>query len=242
MSLEKHIVTDGIVLKTTLSGCYNRIADFITPDRGVLKASAYGAMRLNNRFCSTLQAYTTAKFYLTRDSKSGFLVLKDISEVKPADFIANNLQKYYFAAMFSEILLATNISDHEFKSFYKLMQYSLELLDNTDPYPSLMFFSAKYIVLSGYSFDINGCYECREQKNINYLDINRGGILCDNHAETKTLPLTRDDICIFKGLLNDKYAIINQNKSLYTKNNNILSVFKLFFKSYIDIDINKYIL
>ncbi|MCG8570737.1 MAG: DNA repair protein RecO C-terminal domain-containing protein, partial [Spirochaetes bacterium] len=102
---------------------------------------------------------------------------------------------------FSEILLKTYISPDEFKKFYLLLQYSIELLKqkltvSENTIKIFLFFSFKYMILAGYQYHFAGCKTCSQSvsKPVNhnqkyYFEPNRGGVFCQNHSQLQEYPL-----------------------------------------------------
>lgn len=186
MNKLRHIKTDAIILKTSASGEINRNFIFISPIIGVQNATAFGAAKHSSRFCASVQPYIVANLNLYKSEKLNYLKLEDISNVILNDFINNKLEYIYLTSFFTDILLNSYISSDEFKSYFYLLFYSISILkEQNDIYKSFLFFTSKFLFLSGYKFNLMKCSHCGCKFDRYYFDINNGGVFCENDAVSK---------------------------------------------------------
>lgn len=207
MSYKRHIVTDSIILNVGVSREIDRSFTFISKEVGVNKTTAFGACKYKSRYCSTIQPFVKLKLYLYKNPKTEYFELKDISEPESSEFLKKDIRKIYIAAFFSEIIQKTYITPDEYKKFFYLTQYSLELLHNDDALENaLLFFICKFLYLSG----INPALETRV-KSLNsspeyFYDFIKGGIFCSGCAANFNLPISAESVKIFRDFLNLKYS------------------------------------
>jgi DNA repair protein RecO len=188
MGETRHFITEGIILKTMHTGEINRNFLFISPVLGIKTATAYGASKIKSRFCSVIQPLVKAKLYLYKPQKSDYYKLVDAGNVMLNDFIRKNLNYIYLTSFYCEVFLSSYISNEEYKNYYFLLLYSLELLENyNDAVKSFLFFTSKFLFLSGLDFNLNACHACGKEFTKYYFDYSQGGIFCETHAEKKRI-------------------------------------------------------
>ncbi len=204
----RHIITEGIILKTSQSREIDRFFYFISPDLGVTNAIAYGASKIKSRFCSKVQPFVSAKLFLYKSRKFNSLKLDDIASVETNEFIKTDIKSIYLASFFSEILLNSLLSNEEYKTYYYLLRYSYELLKNkNDIKKAFIFFTCKLFYLHGYNFRLNSCRKCNRKFNNYYFDFFNGGILCENHIDLKNkqFPISETASELLTAFINKKY-------------------------------------
>ena len=128
MSEERHINTEGYILKTANAGDFARSFTFISPTLGIANSIAFGAERLKSRFCSTIQPFVKAKLFLYLQPKNNQYKIEDISDIEPNDFIRNSINTINLSYFFVDILTNSYLQRDEYKSYYYLLSYSLEIL------------------------------------------------------------------------------------------------------------------
>ena len=211
MGQQRHLSTEAIILKTSISSEINKNFIFISPILGVQQATAFGAAKIKSKFCSSVQVFTKANLFLYKSPKTDFYKLEDMNNVFINDYITKDLNIFYLTSFFSEILINTYLSNEEFKSYYFLLLYSLELLKeqgNVNVKKTFIFFVSKFLFLSGYNFNLTECVKCKNKFNKYYFDNKKGGILCETHAHFKHFILNQDTALLWKKFLEDKYLIL----------------------------------
>ena len=211
MGQQRHLTTEAIILKSVTSSEINRYFTFISKSLGVQSATAFGAAKIKSRFCSSIQPHVKAKLFLYKSPKTNFYKLEDVTDVVMNDFIKKDLNLIYVASFFSEILLNCYLSKEEFKSYYYLLLYSLEILDKkNDIKKALLFFTNKFLFLSGYNFHLTGCKKCRMVFDNYYFDYKEGGIFCESHSHSRSFPITKKAAFFWKKFLNEKFLYLKE--------------------------------
>jgi DNA repair protein RecO len=206
MIKNRHFQTDGIILKVVTTGEINRLFYFISPQFGIQPATAFGAAKIKSRFCSSVQSFNQAKLFLYENPKNHFIKLEDISHVHSNDHINKHLPFIYLASFFCESLLETYISPEEYKKYYYLLKYSLELLDEKkNVLIPFLFYSSKFIFLSGYQYQLNFCNQCHQKKEQYFFDIKEGTIFCNNHKKSDQFQISSQTASIWNDFLEKKY-------------------------------------
>jgi len=211
MAIERHIKTDAIILKTKISGEINKNFIFISPDIGINTATAFGAAKIKSRFCSTVEPFVTAGLFLYKNPNSSFYKLEDISNIISNDFIKNDLNYIYLTSFFAEILIDSYITQEEYKSYFYMLMYSLEILkEKSDLKNAFLFFTSKFLFLVGYNFDLKVCQKCNNTFNKYYFDFHRGGCFCDMHANNKEYLLLMKSASLWNEFLEKRYIYLKE--------------------------------
>jgi DNA repair protein RecO len=211
---ERHFTTEAIILKCTTSGEINRLFTFISPIYGVTIATAYGAEKIKSRFCPVIQNLVQANLFLDKNPKTGYLKCSDISDVETNDFLRANLDFIYIMSFFSDIILNTPISYEEYKSFYYLLKYSIEILkDKKDVKKAFLFFTAKYFFLSGYNFNLKVCKKCNGVFDGYYFDAGEKEIYCPDCASSKNHPVSSAACFLWDKYLENKFVTLKEESS-----------------------------
>ncbi len=209
MGQQRHLSTEAVILKISTSSEINKNFTFISPDLGIQQANAFGAAKIKSRFCSVIQTFTQANLFLYKSNKSDFYKLEDISNVDTNDFIREDLKFIYLTSFLCEVLLNCYLSTEEFKNYFYLLIYTIELLkEKKDIKKSFLFFVSKFLFLSGYNFNLIECIECKNKFDKYYFEGKKGGILCESHAKFKNFILKQNTALFWKRFLEEKYLIL----------------------------------
>ena len=206
MNADRFFSGDAIILKYVTTGEINRQFTFISPLYGIQTATAFGAERLKSRFCPSVQNFTQAELFLNRNPKTGLLKLDDISNVETNDFIKTDIEFIYLVSFFSDILLNTYLSGEEFKNFYLLLKYSMEML-KTDKNirQCFLFFTCKYLILSGYGLNLGGCKRCGKYSGNYSFDFRYHSVLCEKCSTNKSYSISQTSLSLWKYYYETKY-------------------------------------
>ena len=238
MGEDRHLVTDGIILKTTISSEINKNFTFLSPTIGIQNVIAFGAAKTKSRFCSSVQSFVKAKFFLYKAPKTEFYKLEDISEVTTNDFIRSTLENIYLTSFFSEVLLDSFISIDESRNFYYLLLYTLEIIaEQSDVKKAFLFFVSKFLFLSGYNPNLTSCKKCKKESDLYYFDNVEGGVLCDAHALNTKYSISRSSVEIFKDFLEKKYFELKNKEINSSAFNQIFSILIFLIKNIFEKDL-----
>ncbi len=213
MGQQRHLSTEAIILKTYISSEINKNFIFISPVLGIQQATAFGAAKIKSRFCSSVQAFIQANFFLYKSPKTDFYKLEDISNIVTNEYITKDLKYIYLISFFSEVIINCFLNPEEFKTYYYLLFYSLELLKKQrDIKKTFIFFVSKFLFLSGYNFNLSECIKCGNKFDKYYFESKSGGIFCESHAKFKNFIVKQNTSLLWKRFLEEKYLIIKDLK------------------------------
>ncbi len=211
MIKERHITTDAIILKSSNSGETNRIFTFISPDMGVVRATAYGAARIKSRFCSSIQNFVRARLFLYKNPKTNLYKLEDIADVDTYDIIKSDLNFIYTGSFFTELILNCYLSGEEYRNYFFLVLYSLDIIrEKKDFKKAFLFFVCKFLFLSGYNFNLGACKKCRKIFDYYYFDTTDNGLFCENDARSKRYKIYEPAASTLRDFFEKKYIFLKE--------------------------------
>ncbi len=226
--MTRYITTDAIILKYSKYGEQNRLFTFISPTIGVEQATAFGAEKTKSRFCSAIQPFVKLELLLNRNPKNNLLKLEEINNVDINSFARSDIRHIYLLSYYSDILLNSYISSSEAKSYFYLISYSFDIIVNSaDLERSYLFFSIKYMFLSGYIYSFDKCKKCGNIDDRYYFDLNDNSFLCESCAKYKRYPISKEAAALFSLFFQEKYIHLKDveiDKSYFNEIKNIVDL------------------
>lgn len=216
MPASRYLTTEALILSTKISGEQNKIVVFLSPQIGVAQGIAYGGARLKSKFISSVQNFNKVQLYLYRTPKSHIYKLEDISRVISNEAICKDLRGFYLLSFFSEVISRSYLSSEEYKKYYYLLDYSIQLLRSPGSgsdsmyHKSFLFFTVKYFFLSGYVFSTEFCKVCNQQFQTYFFDPVRGGVVCEKHASSRRYGLSDKEAKILGWYFKKKFPEIQE--------------------------------
>jgi DNA repair protein RecO len=209
MGQQRHISTDAVILKTAIINEHNKRFSFISPVMGIQEGIAFGAAGNKNKFCSSVSPFVRAKLFLYKNHKSVYYKLEDISEVFLNDNFNKDLKSIYLLSFFSEILLNSFIGGEEIKNYYFLLLYSTELLEKSRYEAAFIFFTTKFLFLSGYNYSLSyGCRKCGKEFDFYYFDHKDGSIMCFQDTASNKFKISKESVILWKDFFENKYSLL----------------------------------
>ena len=180
---------EAIVLRTFPLADQDKIAVFLTRERGLLRGVAKGARKFGNRFGSTLEplSHVTVFFY----EKEGLdLVTVSGCDLRESYFdLASNLRAHfalsYLTELVEEFVPVRSREQLAFRLFQSILQ---ALRDDIDPALLTRYFEAWILKLNGIMPDIRRCRRCRTmiaEPAPGWLSPRRDGVFCDSCAPSR---------------------------------------------------------
>ncbi|MBP5706872.1 MAG: DNA repair protein RecO [Spirochaetales bacterium] len=211
MSQNRHIVAHGIVLRTYTFREIDRNFVLISPELGIIRATAYGACKVKSRFCATVQPFVSATFNFYYNPQDQSYKLEDIAEADTHDELRADIRLLYLVSFYCDLIQNTFIAPEDFKSYYYMLVYSLEILSPQGVLnKSFLFFAAKFLFLNGTLNISEGCCVCGKNDETYYYDTSRAGLVCHNCAAVKRYPLSRISSKLFGIFLTGRYTSLRE--------------------------------
>jgi DNA repair protein RecO (recombination protein O) len=175
--------TEAIVLTTRDHGESDRLVAFHTADCGRLKGIAKGARRSKKRFVNTFEPGSLVQ--LECREKNSFFWIEACKLVDPYLPMRTDIEKWAYAALFSEIILEMVPEGESQPDIFQLHKETLGRLEKgKDPLNIVLLALLRFQLLMGYMPSLDGCVVCgRILKTATrwYWQASRGRLLCPDH-------------------------------------------------------------
>ena len=182
---------EAIVLRTVPIGDQDKIALFLTRDKGLIRGVAKGARKFGNRFGSALEPMShVIAFYYEKERRelvtvSSCDLIESFFEVQGN--VKTSLTLTYFAELIEEFLPARAGEDIVFR----LLLSVLQALKRKGALAVLArYFEAWFLQVNGYLPDVRRCKACRKPlEGSGWLAPKKDGVYCDACA-----PARKDEV------------------------------------------------
>jgi len=178
---------EAIVLRTMPIGDQDKIAVFLTRDKGLIRGVAKGARKFGNRFGSALEpmSHVTA-FYYEKERRdlvtvSACDLLESFFEIQAHPKTAMTMA--YFAELIEEFLPSRAPEDTLFRLLLSVLR---ALKDKGDLAVLTRYFEAWFLQANGFLPDVCRCRSCRKAIDADgWLAPKRDGVYCDACAPSR---------------------------------------------------------
>lgn len=178
------IATTGLVLHQVKVGEADQILTLLTPDLGIISASAKGSLRLKNKLFSASGLFCYSEFTLTSGRSHYFI---DSAQVKKVFYgVAETVEGMSLATYMAEIAIELSPAPPEAEAQLRLLLNSLYMIGIKKlPLRQLKsIYELRAMSMAGYQPNLLACAECgRYDGGEFYLDPLEGNLLCAACAE-----------------------------------------------------------
>ncbi|HJD21685.1 MAG TPA: DNA repair protein RecO [Candidatus Gemmiger faecigallinarum] len=175
--------TTGLVLRQVKVGEADQILTLLTPDLGVVSASARGSLRPKNKLFSACGLFCYSEFVITAGRSSHFV---DSAQIKRSFHgLSQSVEGMALAMYMAEVAAALSPAPPESAEHLRLLLNSLYMLSESKrPLPQLkVIYELRAMTLSGYMPQLLACASCgRYDGGDFYLDPAEGTLLCADCA------------------------------------------------------------
>ena len=178
------IATMGLVLRQVRVGEADQILTLLTPDLGVISASAKGSLRLKNKLFSACGLFCYSEFTLTSGRSHYFVDSAQVRRVFHG--LSQSIEGMGLAAYMAEIAAALSPAPPEAEAQLRLLLNCLYLLSEQKRTPGQLKFiyELRAMTLAGYMPNLLACEDCGKYEGGEfYLDPQEGTLLCADCAE-----------------------------------------------------------
>ena len=185
--------TDGIVIKTKVTGESDLIVFVLTRNKGIIRAFAKGARGMKSRLHAGSSLFAYCNFTVTEKNEVYHINEADVKEIFFA--LRSDIARMTLAQYFCEVLLKTVPEGASEEEFLRLTLNALYLLcENKKPLLQIKaVFELQIAVLSGYEPPLHACAECGAfQTDTMFFNCLTGDLFCEKcgrHAEAPAVPL-----------------------------------------------------
>lgn len=178
------IATTGLVLRQVKLGEADQILTLLTPDLGVISASAKGSLRLKNKLFSASGMFCYSEFSLTSGRSHYFVEAAQVKKVFHG--ISESVEGMCLATYMAEIAIALSPAPPEADAQLRLLLNSLYMIGQKKlPLRQLKtIYELRAMSMAGYQPDLLACADCgRYDGGEFYFDPVEGNLLCADCAD-----------------------------------------------------------
>lgn len=178
------IATTGLVLRQVKLGEADQILTLLTPDLGVISASAKGSLRLKNKLFSASGMFCYSEFSLTSGRSHYFVESAQVKKVFHG--ISESVEGMCLATYMAEIAIALSPAPPEADAQLRLLLNSLYMIGQKKlPMRQLKtIYELRAMSMAGYQPDLLACADCgRYDGGEFYFDPVEGNLLCADCAD-----------------------------------------------------------
>jgi DNA repair protein RecO (recombination protein O) len=159
--MNRNIITKGVILKTTRFGEIHKNVTLLSPEMGILRAIAYGALKMKSKLRSSTQLFSLVRAYIYHDPVKDSWKITDIETITQYFGISESVEKYYAASLFSEIILKSFGGGEAGGEVYSLLVDALDSIgDGADLTYVIIQFISRYLGITGYAPQLRSCSRC----------------------------------------------------------------------------------
>ena len=189
--------TPAILLRRMDYGDFDVIITFFTLQRGRLTLIAKSAKKSTKRFAGILELFSILDLVAGTSRKKGLPVLQEAVLRQPFSGIRSDFKKTAYASYWAELVYIWMEDNFKQEEVYYLLEHVFSELDSGQKEEAILnlLFQMRFLVLSGHHPNLTACSLCRtELEKIKQtklrLDLQRGGILCENCSSGSTARIT----------------------------------------------------
>lgn len=178
------IATTGLVLRQVKVGEADRILTILTPELGVISASAKGSLRLKNKLFSACGLFCYSEFTLNSGRVSYFVESGQVKQVFHG--LAQTVEGMSLATYLAEIAITLSPAPPEAGQQLRLLLNCLYMISGQKrPLRQIKaIYELRALTLAGYMPNLLACADCgRYDGGAFYLDPQEGTLLCAACAE-----------------------------------------------------------
>lgn len=154
--------SESLVLRSYGLAEADRIVVFFTRDHGIVRGVAKGAKRLNSRFSSTLEPFSTVHLeYFQKDDRE-LVSIRQVDLVRSIFSKADNEELYYTLSYFAELLMVFSPPHDADATLYRMTQKCIaEMIERPLSIRQMqVYFELWMLRLGGFLPRWNGCDDC----------------------------------------------------------------------------------
>jgi len=157
----RNIRTDGVILHVYRVAEYHKGLVILSPDLGVFHATAFGACKGKSKLSGVSETFIEGNLQLYHDPVKDRYKVSEIVPVQPHEHLRTDLDRYYTALFWAEMIMKSFAGGEEFPSLYRFVTSSLYQLEHVAETEQLLIqFIWRYLGLIGFQPDILVCGEC----------------------------------------------------------------------------------
>jgi DNA repair protein RecO (recombination protein O) len=185
---------EAIVLRTWNVGDQDKIAVFLTRDRGLVRGVAKGARKFGNRFGSALEPMSLVTMFFYEKERRDLVTVSDCDLLESFFDIQKDLKTSltlaYFAELIEEFFPARAREDLIFRLLLSILQ---ALKERGDLNLLTRYFEVWFLQINGFLPNVRRCKKCgKAPAESGWLAPKKDGIYCSDCAVVKKEEVKRE--------------------------------------------------
>jgi DNA repair protein RecO (recombination protein O) len=157
---------EALVLKTQRTGEMNRFVTLFHPVKGIIRATAYGALKTKGKLRSDTEAFHYIRAYLYLDTVKNSYKITDSECLLAFSGIRQSVERLYAASLCAEIVLRSFGGGESGAEVFALLLDSFRQIDVSPderlPYIGIQFIW-RFLAYTGFTLDLDTCGLCRKK-------------------------------------------------------------------------------
>ncbi len=159
----RSVTTEALVLRRQRQGEYHKNLTLLTPDLGLVYATAYGAYKMRSRLRMGSEPFTLTRAYLYHNPVRKSYTLTDLEILQTFEGLTVDLSRVAAASLWAEVAIrsyaAGEVSDMLFRLFLGCLRVLELAAEREQQYVTLQFLW-RFLTLAGYQPDVSSCGSC----------------------------------------------------------------------------------
>lgn len=180
---KQHLMTDGLILRNYDTATEaDRFVAILTRDKGIVRASARGARRLNSRSGAATQPLCYAQLSLIPGR--GKYIIEDAKPKEVFFPLRQDVERLALAQYFCELAMSVCPENAPAEEHLRLMLGGLYFLSSKEKNPLLVkaVVEGRLLCLEGYAPDLYGCAHCMRDAEPLWFSPSAGTLFCSEHV------------------------------------------------------------
>lgn len=188
--------TKALVLGTSLINEQDKLVFLLTPDRGIIRATAPGAARGKNRFGSALELFTAGDFQYYWNEEKERITLTQGEIVWSFFPVVSRPENIFYFYLVAEIVLKLVPFNHRDRRIYRLLMAILKTREEGAKIDFLVLYFLIWILkIEGLLFQPDVCANCQARDFPQaWIRDDFRGILCPECKRSERLMLAGSDL------------------------------------------------
>lgn len=181
---------EAVVLKAVIMGEAHLLLTLFSPEKGKVRAVAYGAAKPASRKRGAVQPFTRSLFLLRRGRELDSVAQCEVLEAFPE--VRESLERLACAFYLADLLDGATAEGEPAAPLYQLFLETLRALKEVDTHVLCRAFEAKMLALLGWRPSLGRCASCGESVGGTTVSfhIPSGGVICPSCASRTEGALT----------------------------------------------------
>jgi DNA repair protein RecO (recombination protein O) len=194
--------TESLVLKSYNLAEADRIVVFFTRDHGMVRGVAKGAKRLNSKFGSTLELFSTVQLSYFQKEDRELVSIQHVELIRSCFSAAGDPEFLHTFSYLADLLMAFVPPHDPNETLYRMTKACLDAaLESPDRLAAIrLYFELWMLRLGGYLPDWSRCDECERTLAVNEAASLRTDfhLICDNCRKARWLsPISPEQLEVF---------------------------------------------